>query len=158
MGLKRYVEPNTVYFVTSVTHERNPIFNDRLATELLLNIILYNKFACHYHIYGFIVMPDHFHLIIQPYKDTDLSAIIRRIKGNFARFYNIQNRTSDSIWQKSFYDRGLRDYQELLKTLEYIHSNPVRAGLITDRNDYEFSSSAYYECGDRRFALWIDAL
>jgi putative transposase len=158
MGLKRYVEPNTAYFVTSVTRGRNPIFNDRLAAELLLNIILYNKFACHYRIYGFIIMPDHFHMIIQPYKDDDLSTVIRKIKGNFSRFYNIHTEKSDSIWQKSFYDRGIRNYQELLKTLEYMHNNPVRAGLLTNRTDYEFSSSAYYECENQRFALWIDEL
>lgn len=158
MGLKRYAEANAAYFVTSVTCERRPLFKDRLAAELLLNIFLYHKFACHYRIYGFVIMPDHFHIVMQPYGEMDLSAVIRRIKGNFTRFYNLHTGISGPVWQKGFYDRGIRGRQELIHTLEYIHNNPVRNGLVTEPGRYEFSSSAYYDGGDQRFALWVDSI
>jgi len=158
MGLKRYKETNAAYFVTSVTYKRKSLFNDRLAAELLLNIILYHKFACHYCIYGFVIMPDHFHMVMQPYGELDLSNIIRRIKGNFTRFYNLHTGQSEPIWQKGFYDRGIRGRQELVSVLQYIHNNPLRKGLVTEPDGYEFSSFAYYYRGNQRFALWVDSI
>jgi putative transposase len=158
MSLPRHAEDHVAYFVTSVTHERMPVFGDQQAAELLLNIVLYNKFICTYRIFGFVIMPDHFHMIIQPCGDMDLSAIIRRIKGTFTRFYNLYTGKSGSLWQKSFYDRGIRSRREFINTLGYMHDNPVRQELIADRREYLFSSSAYYECGEQRFALWIDSM
>jgi len=158
MALTRYSDDNIAYFVTSVTYERKSVFNDRFASELLLNIILYHKYSSHFHIYGFVIMPDHFHIIIQPYAEITLSTIIKRIKGNFTRFYNLYANYSEPIWQKSFYDHGIRHNQELIRIINYIHNNPVRKGMVTEQTRYEFSSSTFYECGDSRFALLIDRL
>lgn len=158
MSLKRYAEDNVAYFVTSITHERNSVFFDRGAAELLLNIVLYNKFTCNYRVFGFVIMPDHFHMLIQPNGDMELSAIIRKIKGNFTRFYNMYTGKPRPLWQKSFYDRGIRGRLDLINTLTYMHNNPVTRGLISDPMGYEFSSCSYYETGDQRFTLLIDRL
>jgi putative transposase len=158
VGLKRYVEANAAYFITSVTYERKPWFSEQVAAELLLNIILYHKFACHYRLYGFVIMPDHFHMVVQPYGQLDLSSITKRIKGNFTRFFHLYTGQSEPIWQKGFYDRGIRSRQELISTLEYMHNNPVRKGLATRPDKYEFSSCGYYDGGDQRFVLWIDSI
>lgn len=157
-GMKRYVEANAAYFITSVTYERRPLFAERVAAELLLNIILYHKFACHYRLYGFVIMPDHFHMVVQPYGQLDLSSITKRIKGNFTRFFHLYTGRAEQIWQRGFYDRGIRSRQELISTLEYIHKNPVRKGLVANPDEYEFSSCDYYDGGNQRFVLWIDSI
>jgi putative transposase len=48
------------------------------------------------------------------------------------------------IWQQSFYDRVIQSDVQLSNEINYMHYNPVRAGLVDSPRDYEFSSHRYY--------------
>ncbi|CAA6805125.1 MAG: Unknown protein [uncultured Sulfurovum sp.] len=49
-------------------------------------------------------------------------------------------RRHGGIWQERFYEHTIRDEKDWLKTLEYIHYNPIKHGLVEDINDWEYSS------------------
>ena len=51
------------------------------------------------------------------------------------------------MWQDSFHDRVVRTEGEYVERLQYIHWNPVEAGMVTKSEDYEFSSARSWECG-----------
>ena len=65
---------------------------------------------------------------------------MKMIKGNFARKYNKMNLREGKVWQKAFYDEGIRNMDMLLQKIEYIHNNPVRAKIVTSPEEYPFSS------------------
>jgi putative transposase len=89
-------------------------------------------------LFGYVVMPDHFHLLIQPSKKFSLSEILRFIKGNFSRKYNEFTNKKGEVWQRGFYDIAMRDEKDIIRWLEYIHYNPVKKGLVSSPDKYEF--------------------
>ena len=143
--IRRYLEPGAAYFVTSVIKNREEIFLSEKACKLLIVTLLFYKYYLDYKIYGFVIMPDHFHAIIEPGKEFNISVIMNKIKGNFGNKYNkLQGRTGQ-VWQSRFYDEGIMgDMDKLNQKIEYMHNNPVRAGIKNSPDMYEFSSYNYY--------------
>ena len=87
-NIKRYIEDGQIYFITAVTYNRKPIFKDKQSVNFLLLTIEYLKYFLDYFVYGYCIMPDHFHLLIMPSEKHNISKIMQYIKGNFARRYN----------------------------------------------------------------------
>ncbi|MEW6555847.1 MAG: transposase [Elusimicrobiota bacterium] len=172
--LQRFLEKGAVYFVTTNTIERNKIFSDETAAKFLLLCIGYHKFMLNFNLLGYVIMLDHLHLLLQVLTEKySLSNIMKQIKGNFARKYNewlyqssrhlsadykkrIMKKSGNHIympaWQEKFYDIALRDPKQIREKIEYMHWNPVKAGLVNHPKEYEFSSYHQYY-GEKR--TWI---
>ncbi|SYZ74595.1 conserved hypothetical protein [Candidatus Zixiibacteriota bacterium] len=84
-----------------------------------------------------IIMPDHFHILIQPGESYSLSRIMKGIKGVTARQINISRGNSGAVWQHESYDRIIRDEDELIEKLNYMLLNSQRKGLVADPWEYE---------------------
>lgn len=140
MTRKRIIDAGLCYYVTSVTRNREPLLKDEKAALFLIHTLAYHKFIYDYMLYGFVVMPDHFHAVIQPQGSYTISQIMHHIKGTFARKYNAFSGHKGHVWQKGYYDRIIRGPQHLRKTIDYTHANPVRAGLAKSVEDYPYSS------------------
>jgi putative transposase len=95
-----------------------------------------NKFQVH----SFVVMPNHFHLILTVAEGLTLERAMQLIKGGFSYEAGIRPGARYEIWQKSFVDRRVRDPAECESYYEYIHQNPVRAGLVDTASKYRYSS------------------
>jgi hypothetical protein len=55
------------------------------------------------------------------------------------------------LWQPGLYDFNIFSYEKLLEKLDYIHSNPIRAGFVLSPGDYKWSSyKEYFEEGGRK--------
>ncbi len=111
--LRRFEEAGAGYFVTTVSHRRRPIFQETEAVELLLGELRTYKVELSFRVYGYVIMPDHVHLILHPISVAGLSEIMKRVKGRFARRYNKNIRGIGTVWQHSFFDRGLRNESAL---------------------------------------------
>src|SRR5579872_7252623 len=83
-----------------------------------------NKYLLH----EFVVMPDHFHLILTPAGIT-LERSMQLVKGGFSFQLNKNLKAKRDIWQPSFLDRRVRDSLEYAKYKDYIWQNPVKRGL-----------------------------
>lgn len=156
-GIRRYYEKGSAYFVTTVAHGRKNIFTDEILCKIALLTIEYFKLLLDYKIFAYCLMPDHLHMIIQPVGEYDLSYIMKMIKGSFARKINKFRNSSGPIWQKRFYDEGIRNYAMLIQKIEYIHNNPVRKKIVTLAEDYPYSSYHWY-FGNNKNVLEIDRL
>ncbi|KPU26426.1 hypothetical protein TR13x_10125 [Caloranaerobacter sp. TR13] len=154
--MKRYYEDNMCYFITTVTHNRKEIFNDKIACELFIVVVTYLKYIYDFNVYGFVIMPDHVHIIIHPCANKNISEIMKRIKGNFSRMYNKIYDNHGQIWQRKFYDNAIRNPNQIIKTIEYIHNNPIRSNLVNRVDEYVYSSYMYYYGEDKKFDLLID--
>lgn len=156
-NIRRHFETGYSYFVTTIAQERHPIFSDDKMCKILLITIEYFKLILDYKIYAYCIMPDHLHIILHPCGKYELSYIMQMIKGSFARKFNKMNNLSGQVWQKRFYDEGIRDIRMLMQKMEYIHNNPIRKNLIISPGDYPYSSYHHY-FGNNKNALGIDQL
>lgn len=144
MVLKHYLEKGFIYYVTSVTHLRKKIFLSNTASRFLLVTIAYHKYILDFKLFAYVIMPDHFHIIIQPSDEYSLPKIMNYIKGNFARKYNQTHKETGSVWQRRYYERVMRSEEETIQKIKYMHNNPVVKGLVKEPGDYEFSSHCQY--------------
>jgi REP element-mobilizing transposase RayT len=79
----------------------------------------------------YVVMPNHAHVIVRPLlpEAHDLEAIVGSWKKYSARRLNREVRRTGELWQDESYDRIIRDEEHLWRAIQYIGSNPSRAGL-----------------------------
>ena len=92
-----------------------------------------------YLLHAFVLMPDHFHLLITP--TETLERALQLIKGGFSFRARKELGFGGEIWQTSFYDRRVRDLQEYSAFREYIHHNPMKKGLAAVAEHYAYSSA-----------------
>jgi len=89
-------------------------------------------------------MPDHWHAIILPAEDSSISDVMMRVKILAQRQISKARASREGTWQSRFYDHILRTRREFDETLDYIHQNPVRKGLVESATDWTWSSAGWY--------------
>ncbi len=105
----------------------------------------------HYHLHAFCLMSNHVHILIDqqgipeppPRRDgkhyTALSRAMRLLKGRSAALCNQALGRRGAFWQHESYDHVVRDEREFERILAYIVNNPVKAGLVTDWQDWPYT-------------------
>lgn len=138
---RRYAVPSTPYFVTTATVDRRPVLaSPRLAHIVVDNLAFYRDRG-DFELIAYVVMPDHIHLLATPLRDP-ISDVMRNLKSHIARGIRLARGTTGPVWQQSFHDRVARSEDDVRKFAEYIHHNPVVAGMVTEPEDYPFSSAS----------------
>jgi len=107
--------------------------------RLFLGVLFGYRSQEKYLLHEFVLMPDHFHLLITPL--LTLERALQLIKGGFSFRANRELGFQGEIWEKSFYDRRVRDWEEYSAYRQYIHRNPVKRGLALVPEEYPYSSA-----------------
>lgn len=149
MNFHRYYIPGGVVFITQVVEYREPVFRDSklilLAQEVLRKVQVLHPFE----MLGYVFLPDHLHLLIQPNGESNFSEIMHSFKPNFTKEYKklfgLQPSQSMKFWQKRFWEHVIRDDRDLENHLHYIHLNPVKHGYVKNPRLWEFSSYQEWE-------------
>ena len=92
-------------------------------------------------LHEFVVMPDHFHLIVTPAEDVSLEKALQYIKGGFSFRVKKELALNSLVWEESFTNHRIRDAEDYQQHREYIHHNPVKAGLAKTPSAYPYSSA-----------------
>jgi REP element-mobilizing transposase RayT len=103
-----------------------------------------------YKLFAYCIMPNHVHLIIEPYQVQQLkhrgksvnypvTETMRLLKGSTARECNIALKRNGSFWQHESYDHFIRSEKEFERTIKYVLHNPVKAGSVQDWTDWKFT-------------------
>ncbi|MFG3818577.1 REP-associated tyrosine transposase [Limnothrix redekei] len=151
MHYRRAKTPGATYFFTLVTQNRHPLFHDPLNVDRLRAAFRYVMERHPFTIDGIVVLPDHLHCLwTLSQDDADYSTRWRLIKSHFSRNYprldtlsSIPSRTTKNervIWQRRFWEHQIRDDQDFINHLDYIHYNPVRHQLVNAPKDWQYSS------------------
>jgi putative transposase len=127
------------YFITSSTYQRRLIFQSDPLARLFVEVMLHYRQENKYLLHAFVVMPDHVHLLLTP--SLTLERALQLIKGGFSFRAKKELGFGGEIWEKSFYDRRIRDLAEFESCRNYIHQNPVKAGLAETAKKYSFGSA-----------------
>jgi putative transposase len=96
---------------------------------------------------AWVVLPNHYHILISVQSLDDLSAALKHLHGTTSRQWNIEDNLTGKcrIWYK-FADACIRNDEHLHLAFNYIHYNPVKHGYVSDPNEWPWSSlSIYYE-------------
>ena len=97
-------------------------------------------------IFGYVVMPEHVHLLVSEPAHETLADAIHYLKLSFAKRLRSRRGAMEpkSFWQKRYYDRNVRDAEEFAVKLRYLHRNPVKRGLVKEPGDWKWSSFRHY--------------
>jgi len=134
------------YYITIVTHRRNPILIDNI--EALRESFRESKRYYRYSIDAIVVLPEHIHMIITPKNVGDYPKIIRAIKYNFSIKMTQEVEQSmarhkkgmNPIWQKRYYEHTIRDEKDYFRCIEYMKNNPIKHKLIENEEIWKYTS------------------
>ena len=126
----RISETNRIYFLTTSTSERKPVFSDFKYARQLIGILRGCTTMDRAQTICFVVMPDHLHWLMQLNEGQNLSDIVRTVKSLSSK------QIGQRIWQRGFYDHAIRRDEDIRSLARYIVANPVRAGLVESVGAY----------------------
>ncbi|MGB9204842.1 MAG: transposase [Terriglobales bacterium] len=137
--LPHYQKDNKAIFATFSTHRRWPL--PETAREIVVEACRHlDGTMCTLH--GFVVMPDHVHLVFTPMTDSDgpisLPEILQKVKSESAHRINKLLGRKGRVWQDESFDHVLRREEGIDAKLEYIRLNPVRAALVQQPGEYRW--------------------
>ena len=96
--------------------------------------------ARRYCLLAWCVMPNHVHVVVEPTDGNRIGAIVHSWKSFSAKQANRILDRSGSFWHRDYFDRSIRDEDHLLRTIDYVENNPVKAGLAASAAARPWSS------------------
>lgn len=167
MNMPHFQIEGHVYFITSVVYNRLPLFTRSTYVTRLIDSLNFYRYQLPFRLLGFVIMPDHVHLLIWPEGTASVSDFMRDFKRFTARRLIIQatvesspwavafqhagqatGRSDRKVWQDGYWDQNVYSSTFMHQKLHYIHRNPVRAGLVEAPGDYPYSSFRNYMLDD----------
>jgi len=149
--------PGVLHFITGNISHRAPVFKQEACCRCFLDVCaeLRDEWPCK--LIAYVLMPDHIHLLVNP-RDGRIKEFVGKLKSlsakriiEHSRGLNFRLDKPDSdgsihqVWQESFKALPLWSSWMIWQKINYIHANPVKAGLVTSAKDFRWSSfSAFY--------------
>jgi putative transposase len=172
---KRFNEPCHAHALTFSCFRRQPFLSKDGSRKWLVEGIDRAREKHHFHVWAYVVMPEHAHLLLWPTEENyDISQLLNSIKQSVAKRALVHvSRTAPGFlkrmedkqpngerhyrfWQRGGgYDRNIIEPASAFQTVQYLHNNPVRRGLCAKPEDWFWSSAADY-AGVRVGPLQID--
>ena len=167
-GLKRYYGRNHLHFITTSCYHRLPNLDTAARRNLFLEILEEARQRFQFVVVGYVVMPEHVHLLMSETGLVNPSVVMKWVKFRLARrvlfdsahtsrsnseasttsskrdVWGTQPQTQDRLWQHRFYDFNVFTTAKVDEKLNYMHMNPVVRGLVGKPEDWPWSSARYY--------------
>jgi putative transposase len=122
--------------------------------ELFLEIFEEVRQQFQFRVIGYVVMPEHVHLLISEPELGDPSGVVQLLKQRTAQriLKSIRGAekpaTEQHVWQRRFYDFNVFTGKKRKEKLLYMHNNPVERGLVESSIGWKWSSARYYRLGE----------
>ena len=160
----RISKDSPAYYLTSVAHDRLPVFKTAMLKTIACNALNEARISASLLIFAYVVMPDHLHALIgSQRKPSEVLRYINGIsghrlinylkeKGFYSSLQKLQRESGNRQHKYSLWDHHpnlklITTENGLIEKANYIHQNPVRAGLVERAEDYRWSS---IRCWQRR--------
>lgn len=161
-GLRRYYGRHHLHFITTSCYHRLPKLDSSEKRDLFLDILEQARQRFRFVVIGYVVMPEHVHLLISETGLVNPSVVMKWVKFRVSRTVIPSAHTSDSIrrsrsessrsdvwgtqhfWQHRFYDFNVFTEHKRAEKLHYMHMNPVERGLVKRPEDWRWSSYRFY--------------
>jgi putative transposase len=159
-GLKRYYGHEYLHFLTCSCYHRQPWLASAHRRDLFLQILEEVRQRYGFVVVGYVIMPDHIHLLVSEPERGTQSTVMQVLKQRFARRVLAKKKTRNAaqgkfwpdepqhIWQRRFYDFHVWSERKRVEKLRYMHRNPVKDGLVQAPEQWEWSSYRSYACNE----------
>ena len=172
MRLKHFDHDGRARFVTFCTHKRIPILTNDLYREIVIKSIESVRNEYGFRLLGYVIMPEHVHLVMVPKIDSKIGEIVGEIKRISSKeihkslvnnnhyglneFVVFRNGTEKfALWQRRCYDHNCRTDASVWEKVEYCNNNPVYRELVREPNQWKWSSFNCY-AGVQNVPIAID--
>ena len=158
--LKRHYGQGDLHFVTFSCYRRKALLGTARARDRFVRILDEVRRRHEFRLVGYVVMPEHVHLLLSEPAKKNPSKILQVLKQKVARallkkrrrvtngqlWLPFEGRTREEahFWQRRFYDFNVWSEKKLKEKLEYMHANPVQRKLVEHPKDWPWSSWAHY--------------
>lgn len=134
----RHSAAGQIHLVTFVTAGRATHFDSWETASLASGLLSRSSVWRDSTLLAWLLMPDHWHGLVQLGGSETLSRCIGRLKGFSARQLRLAHPNLERIWATGYHDRAMRQEDDLRATARYLAMNPVRAGLVERVGDYPY--------------------
>jgi putative transposase len=139
---KRHGSVLGTYFVTSRTWDSRAIFKTAPPCEIFVESLFHYRDEGAYKLHEFVLMPDHFHVLLTPGDDIALERAVQFIKGGSARKIREALLIRFPVWQRGFSDHRIRGAADYDPRVHYMAQNPVKKHLVAGPGEYRWSSAS----------------
>jgi putative transposase len=157
----RYYGTSDLHFINCSCYHRQPWLGTPQRRDLFLIVLEQVRQRYRFVVVGYVVMPDHIHLLIGEPERGNPSRVMQAIKQGFARrvLKSMRRRrvaaqtelftvAAEHVWQKRFYDFNVFTARKRIEKLRYMHQNPVKRGLVREPEQWPWSSYRSYAFGE----------
>src|SRR5579863_1867913 len=128
------------FFVTSKTCGTGLLQSERMAA-LLIDVLRSYSAAGKFNVHDFVVMPDHFHVLLTVDESSTIEKAVQFIKGGFSFRVKKELGYLGEVWQRGFSEVRVMDRESFLRHRAYIDENPVKARLVDAPEAFPFGSA-----------------
>ena len=157
-GLHRYYGADHLHFITCSCYRRLPLLRSAWSRDRFLSVLEQSRQRYHFVVVGYVVMPEHIHLLLsepevgtpstvmQVLKQRTARALLPKTKPRDPRQIKLFGETSARapFWQTRFHDFNVWTEKKRVEKLRYMHRNPVKRGLAATPEDWRWSSYRFY--------------
>jgi len=165
---KRIYSPGQLQFITTSTYRRTPLFLSDRFRGCFVQRLEEVRQEWHFLLIGWVLMPEHFHLLIKPepadttplilkgLKEESAKRIIRTLRPNLQHPWcrnmltrlrlpsTVHDQSRYRLWQRRYYPFNVFSEAKIQEKLTYRHNNPVKRGLVSSPADWPWSSWRFY--------------
>jgi len=152
-------EKQRAHFVTSTIVEWLPIFTTSACCDILVQALAYCRTHKALRIYGWVIMPNHFHAVVDTVELSQVMADLKKFTARqlleqlaverrswlvaLLRSNRLRHKrdSTHQVWQEGFHPQAIYSDKTILQKLEYLQNNPVRAGLVSAPEHWRYSSA-----------------
>lgn len=138
--------PNSSCHITARGNHRNDIFKDGEDFQYYLTLLkeaLEHYQQDGYEIVCYCLMDNHVHMLIKT-KDKPPGQFIGRVNAMYAMYFNKRYNYIGHLFQDRYHAEFIESDAQMLEASRYIHLNPIRANMVSNLNEYEWSSYGMY--------------
>jgi putative transposase len=129
------------FFVTSSVWRKQHMLQSDQAAELFLRVLYDYRAQSKFRLHDFVVMPNHFHVLLTVVSGMSVERAVQFIKGGFSFRAGKELSMRSPIWQKGFSEVRITDAEGFVCVRSYIHNNPVARRLVVEAREYPYSSA-----------------
>ena len=140
---KRMKSETGIYHVMLRGINKQQVFKNEDDYKMFLRALAKCKKISGFRLHAYCLMDNHIHLLIQEDKEP-IALVFKRLGDMFVYWYNEKYKRTGAVFQGRYRSIPVNDDEYFITVLKYIHNNPVKAGIVSNCADYEFSSYNSY--------------
>jgi putative transposase len=142
--LPRLTLPGHLHHVIQRGNNGQLVFVDATDHELLMALIDEHARRHRVALHAYVLMDNHFHLLATPETAEGMSQLMQSVGRRYVRNFNVRHGRTGTLWEGRYRSTVIQPEPYLLPCMVYLDLNPVRAGIVSEPGEYQWSSYRHY--------------